>query len=196
MFICNKLSNRNRNPCFLIYYYGLLDLDTQFYLSYIIHTLIIYVSCFRRLWSTCSSNYESNWQNCEETGVVTNIKRPVHHRFTRSAEDIAVVSESVAENTNVSIPRHPQELWLSYGTLWRILHLDLHLHRYTKFSSHNNWNQLTIHNVLDTWNGCLNNRRWTDIFRTKFSSAMKYIPHSVAMLINKIVVFGVLRMLK
>jgi hypothetical protein len=66
----------------------------------------------------------------EETGAVTNIVRPVHHRFARSAENIAAVSESVAEDPNVSIPRRSQELGLSYGTLWRILHLDLHLHPY------------------------------------------------------------------
>ena len=28
----------------------------------------------------------------EETGVVTNIVRPMHHRFPRSAENIAIVS--------------------------------------------------------------------------------------------------------
>ena len=33
----------------------------------------------------------------EETGVVTNIERPVHHSFARSSENIAaIVSESVA----------------------------------------------------------------------------------------------------
>ena len=62
--------------------------------------------------------------------MVTNIERPVYHRFARSAENIAIVSESVAEDPNVSIPRRSQELGLSYGTLWRILHLDLHLHPY------------------------------------------------------------------
>ena len=53
----------------------------------------------------------------EETAVVTNIKIPVHHCFARSAENIAIVSEIVAENKNVKIPRHSQELGLSYGTL-------------------------------------------------------------------------------
>ena len=61
----------------------------------------------------------------KETEVVTNIERPVHHPFARSAE---IVSESVVEDPTVSIPRHSQELGLFYGTLWRILHLDLHLH--------------------------------------------------------------------
>ena len=40
-----------------------------------------------------------------ETGVVTNIERPVHHCFARSAKNFAIVSESVAENVNVPIRR-------------------------------------------------------------------------------------------
>ena len=51
----------------------------------------------------------------KETGVITNIERPVHHRFARSAENIAIVSESVAEDPNASIPRRSQELGLSYA---------------------------------------------------------------------------------
>ena len=50
----------------------------------------------------------------EEIGVVTNIERPVHYRF---AENIAIVSENVAEDLNMSIPRRSQKLGLSYGTL-------------------------------------------------------------------------------
>ena len=46
------------------------------------------------------------------------------------------------------------------------------------------------------WNGCLNNRRWAVIFQTKFSPAIKHILHSVGMFLNKIVVFGILRILK
>ena len=53
----------------------------------------------------------------EETKVVANIERPVYCRFAGSAENIFVVSESVAENPNVSISRRSQELGLSYGTL-------------------------------------------------------------------------------
>ena len=40
------------------------------------------------------------------------LKRPVHHRFARSADNIAIVSESVAEDPNVSIPCRSQELGL------------------------------------------------------------------------------------
>ena len=52
--------------------------------------------------------------------MITNIKTPVHHLFARyahSAKNIAILSESVAEDLNVSIPRRSRELGLSYGTL-------------------------------------------------------------------------------
>ena len=52
----------------------------------------------------------------EETGVVTNIEKPVHHRFAPSGENVAIISESVAEDTNVLLPRRPQALGLSYVT--------------------------------------------------------------------------------
>ena len=41
----------------------------------------------------------------DDTEVITNIERPEHHRFARSSENIAIVSENVAGNPNVSIPR-------------------------------------------------------------------------------------------
>ena len=66
----------------------------------------------------------------EETKAITNIVRPKHHRFARSSENIAIISESTAGDPNVSIPCRSQELGLSYGILWHILHLDLHLHPY------------------------------------------------------------------
>ena len=40
----------------------------------------------------------------KKSGVVTNIERPAHHHFTCSADNIAIVSESVAEDPKVSIP--------------------------------------------------------------------------------------------
>ena len=58
------------------------------------------------------------------------LEKPVHNRFACSGENIATVSQSVAENPNVSIPRRSHELGLSYGTLCRILHLNLNLHPY------------------------------------------------------------------
>ena len=51
----------------------------------------------------------------EETGSVTDIVSAVHHRFTRSTENIAAVSESIAEDPNEFIPRRSQELGLYYG---------------------------------------------------------------------------------
>ena len=123
----------------------------------------------------------------EETGVVTRIERPVHHHFARFAENITMVSESVAEDPNVSIPRRSQELGQSYGTLWCILQL-VKLTRQLKPADHSQRRRWM------GWNGFLNNRRWTAIFRTsvQFSSAMKGISHTVGMLISKIV----LRILK
>ena len=40
-------------------------------------------------------------KKCKLIGVVTNTEWPVHHRFARSAENIAIVTESVAEDPNV-----------------------------------------------------------------------------------------------
>ena len=67
----------------------------------------------------------------EETEMVTNIEGPVQHGFTRSAENIAIVSESFAENPNVT-------------GIWTVLrHIMMHfVFRSTftsiKSSSHNN----------------------------------------------------------
>ena len=55
---------------------------------------------------------------------------------------------------------------------------------------------MTIQNIVDKWNGCLNYRRWTVIFRKDFFLEMKHISHSVCMLINKILAFEVLTILK
>ena len=45
-------------------------------------------------------NYEIE-KKLEETGVITNIERPVHQRFARSTENNHIVSESVAEYLNM-----------------------------------------------------------------------------------------------
>ena len=50
----------------------------------------------------------------KEAGVVINIERIVHHRFDRSAENIAIVSKSVAKDPNASISHRSQGLGLSY----------------------------------------------------------------------------------
>ena len=73
----------------------------------------------------------------EDSKLVTNIERPVHHRLARSAENIAIVNESVVVDPNVSTPRRSQELGLSYGTLRHILHLELHIYPYKVQLMHN-----------------------------------------------------------
>ena len=55
-----------------------------------------------------------------KTGVVTSIKRSVYHHFVRSAVNIAIVSEGLAEDPNVSIIRRSQELGLSYTALYGV----------------------------------------------------------------------------
>ena len=52
----------------------------------------------------------------KETEVVNNIESLVHLRVARSAENIAIASESIAKDPNVSIPRRSQELRMSYGS--------------------------------------------------------------------------------
>ena len=59
----------------------------------------------------------------EETIVVTNIEKPVHHFFACSAENIAIISENVTEEPNVSVPRRSQGLC-------HILQLNLNPHPY------------------------------------------------------------------
>jgi len=49
----------------------------------------------------------------ERTRSVTDIARPVHHCNARFAENIVAVSESVADDPNLSILRHAQHLGLS-----------------------------------------------------------------------------------
>ena len=45
----------------------------------------------------------------EETGEVTNIERPVHHRSACSTENMAIEGESVAKDPNVLISSRSQE---------------------------------------------------------------------------------------
>ncbi|CAK9811660.1 Transposable element Tc3 transposase [Anthophora quadrimaculata] len=66
----------------------------------------------------------------EETCSVCDITRCGYQRSACSAKNIVAVRDSVEENPNLSIPRRSQQLQLSYGTTWRILHRDLNLHAY------------------------------------------------------------------
>lgn len=66
----------------------------------------------------------------ESTYSLLNVTVPVRQRSGRSAENIAVVEASIANDPNQSIPRRSQELGISQATLWRILRKDLGLHPY------------------------------------------------------------------
>ena len=98
--------------------------------------------------------------NRATTQAIGKIVKKFEKTGSRSAENISIVTESFAEDPNISIPRRSQPLGLSYDTLWRILRLDLDLHPY--------YSQLIIHNVVDTSTGYLKHRRCTAIFGTKF----------------------------
>ena len=67
----------------------------------------------KKLWFTNSKTTQAIVKivkKFEEAELLTNIERPVHYRFTRSAENVAIWRP---ENPNVAIPRRPLELGLS-----------------------------------------------------------------------------------
>lgn len=66
----------------------------------------------------------------QQTGSVGNVKTPVHARPVRSAENISVVRDSVAEEPSTSTRRRAQQLNISRTSLMRILNKDLNLHAY------------------------------------------------------------------
>lgn len=66
----------------------------------------------------------------ESTGSVQNARTSTHTRSGRSTENIADVSDSVADQPNLSIRRRSQQLGISRSTTWRILHKDLALKAY------------------------------------------------------------------
>ena len=66
----------------------------------------------------------------QETGSVKDRERHQYARAGRSDENIATVSDSVAEDPNMSISRRSQQLGLSESTVWRIMHKDLALKAY------------------------------------------------------------------
>ena len=67
-------------------------------------------------------------QKFEQTGSVGEVKTPVHARTARTAENIAAVRDSVAEEPFTSTRRRAQKLHLSRSSLMNIMHKDLHLH--------------------------------------------------------------------
>ena len=66
----------------------------------------------------------------EQTGSVEDVRTPVHARTARTAENIAAVRDSVAEEPSTSTRRRALQLHLSRSTLMNIMHKDLHLHAY------------------------------------------------------------------
>jgi len=84
----------------------------------------------------------------EETGCVIDKSKSGRPKSVRTNKNIAAVSESVENEPTTSISRRSQELdILSYGSLWRILHLhaykDLYLHTYKDLHLHAYKIQLT-----------------------------------------------------
>ena len=63
----------------------------------------------------------------EETGNLEDARSKTYSRRGRSQENIASVSDSVAENRKTSIRRRAQQLGLNRQTLHNILRKDLHL---------------------------------------------------------------------
>jgi hypothetical protein len=66
----------------------------------------------------------------EETGSITDSKLAVRHCTGLSLNNIAAVSESVAESPGTSLRHHSQQLDVPRSTMQRILMKDLHLHAY------------------------------------------------------------------
>ncbi|KZC13180.1 hypothetical protein WN55_05513, partial [Dufourea novaeangliae] len=65
-----------------------------------------------------------------QTGCVIDKPKSGRPKPVRTNENIAAVNESVENEPTTSISRRSQELGIYYGSLWRILHTDLHLHAY------------------------------------------------------------------
>ena len=71
-------------------------------------------------------------KNFEQTGSVGDVKTPVHARTALTAENIAAVRDSVAEEPSTSTRRRAQQLHLSRSSLMNILHNDLHLYAFIR----------------------------------------------------------------
>lgn len=67
-------------------------------------------------------------QKFEQTGSVGDMKTPVHARTARTAENIAAVRDSVAEEPSTSTRRRAQQLHISRSSLLNIVHKDKDLH--------------------------------------------------------------------
>ncbi|XP_054015352.1 uncharacterized protein LOC128896174, partial [Hylaeus anthracinus] len=66
----------------------------------------------------------------DETGSIHDKPKSGRPKTVLSNENIPAVRKSVANDPSTSIPRRSQELSIFYGSLWQILHEDLHLHAF------------------------------------------------------------------
>jgi hypothetical protein len=84
----------------------------------------------------CRQNapYQSTLQRMikkfEETGSIMDSKLPVCHRTGQSLDNIAAVSESVAESPGAFLHHCSQQLDILRSTMQRIFAKDLRLHAY------------------------------------------------------------------
>lgn len=101
------------------FYYQISDPFEKLSVHYAIFILAITVLLSKRL----VAKFESS-------GYINNQPTPVCHRHANSADNIAVVRESVRENLRKSITCCSQELVLSATSTWRILNRDLGLYPY------------------------------------------------------------------
>jgi transposase len=92
------------------------------------------VSQVRGIFGQRNAQYQSTVQRMikkfEETGSIMDSKLPVRHRTGRSLDNIAPVTESVAESPGTSIRHRSQQLDIPRSTTQRILTKDLHLRAY------------------------------------------------------------------
>jgi len=88
----------------------------------------------RGIFGRRNASYQSTAQRMskklEETGSITDSKLPVRHRTGRSVDNLAAVSESVADSPGTSIRHRSKQIDIPRSTMQRILTKDLHLHDY------------------------------------------------------------------
>jgi hypothetical protein len=108
----------------------------------------------------------------DETGSIRDSKLPVRHCIRQSLDNIAAISESVAESPGTSIHHRSQQLNILRSTKQRILAKDLHLHAY-KIQLTQELKPTDHVQRREFVNCVLENQNWTAIFRRKSSLAMR-----------------------
>jgi hypothetical protein len=97
----------------------------------------------------------------EETGLIMDDKLPVCHRTGQSLNNIAAVSESVAESPGALIHHCSQQLNILGSTMQRILAKDLHLHAYKIQTDSSQRTMCSAENLLI---GCWKTKKWVAVF--------------------------------